>query len=223
MSSRLRYDPERQKVARLRFGQMLRRWRAQNGWSGKTPGAWHRARPDLLPLQVASATWTNFETGKAMAPNPDTFIALELLNRAIAEGDTGGVQDRVLADRVANARPITREDGAPWKASDFFNAFIGAIDPPENLRAPKFDPEKRGEELRAAFNGVLARSELRPVSGLLQLMRFMGVATPRQQAEVESVVIDGAAFETEESAEIAMEALGRWTRDLERNTERSAV
>lgn len=215
------YDPERQEAARLRFGQMLRRWRALNGWSGKTPGAWHRARPDLLPLQVASATWTNFETGKAVAPNPDTFIALELLNRAIKAQDTNGVTDRALVDRIAGAEPITREDGEPWAASDFFNAFIGAIDPPAHLMPPEFDPEKRGDELRAAFRGVLARTELRPVTGLLQMMRFMVGATPRQQAEVESVVMDGAPFETEEGAELALEALGRWTRDLERNPERS--
>jgi hypothetical protein len=213
----------RMEQARLRFGQMLRRWRAQNGWSGKTPGAWHRECPDLLPLQVASATWTNFETGKAMAPNPETFVALELLNDAVFRGETGAVHDLVLRERVTGAKPIVHPDGSPWRAGDFFNAFIGAIDPPEHLRPPEFDPTRRGDEFRAAFRGVTKREQLRPVTALLQLMRFMPGATPSQQVEVEAVVMDDAPFQTEEGAELAMEGLGRWTRDLERAAIRSGV
>lgn len=201
--------------ARSDFGQMLKRWRTQNGWSGKTPSNWYQAAPSHLKRQVASATWTGFELGRAVAPSPETFLALERMNVALHDQDFGPIADRKLRDRLAQGRPILLENGQPWSAGDFFQAFIGRLDPPEHLRGGQFDGEARAQEFRNNLRQHAARAGLGEVVALLQLLRHCRNAEPRDLSAIEAVVTTRAAFPSAAAADLADEALAEWARATE--------
>lgn len=197
--------------ARHRFGEMLRVWRRRHGWSGKTAAHWAAACPDVLPYKVSSATWTGFELGRARAPAPETFLAFEAMNIALASGEIGAIRDRTLAERVRAATPICDQDGQPWRAGDWFDAFIGALVPPSDLTPPEFDGQTRADMLRANLAARAKRLDLGNVAALLHLMRELPVATPSMLREVEAIFTAGEPVpdaETAQAIELALEAMG---------------
>jgi hypothetical protein len=75
-----------------------------------------------------------------LTPKPNFFRGLGQFNQAIAERDLVGVTDRRLMDRLKRGSPITHPNGVPWTASDFFAAYLGALEAPAELLNP---PEKQ--------------------------------------------------------------------------------
>jgi hypothetical protein len=71
-----------------------------------------------------------------LTPKPNFFRGLGQFNQAIAERDLVGVTDRRLMDRLKRGSPITHPNGVPWTASDFFAAYLGALEAPAELLNP---------------------------------------------------------------------------------------
>lgn len=197
-------------AARHQFGQMLYRWRKRAGWSGKTPGIWAAEAPDVLPFKVSSATWTGFESGKAKAPAPETFIALELMNRALDSGQVGRGLDPVTRERVAAQKPIRHEDGDLWKAGDFFDCFIGALPAPSDLRPLEYDAEADAARFVRHFEEAMESQGLTRVAGLLAMLRDSGLSSG-VASQAERVVTAGGRFATAQASEAAWTALRQWS------------
>lgn len=119
--------------ARERFGDMLLNWRKRNGWTGRTWEEWHAADPKALPIAVVNSVITGLEKKRNARTIPQTFIALGVANERLAREDRGAIADRVLRDRIYHAEPIRHDDGTPWDGADFFSAYTGFIDIPEEL------------------------------------------------------------------------------------------
>jgi hypothetical protein len=71
-----------------------------------------------------------------LTPKPNFFRGLGQFNQAVAERDFVGVKDRRLMDRLKQGVPVTHPNGVPWTASDFFAAYLGALEAPAELLAP---------------------------------------------------------------------------------------
>lgn len=192
--------------ARVQFGKMLLRWRSRYGWSGKTFATWAKSCPEALPWKVSSSTWTGFELGRAHAPAPETFLAFEAMNLALASGEHGPIADRTLKDRVSAAEPFLDDQGQPWCAGDFFDCFIGALAPPEGLGPISFDAEAVAAELRERFQQTCKVQGLGTVTCLLRLFSELPSDVEVQQ-EVEDALACGQPFRTPQVAEATAEAL----------------
>lgn len=193
------------------FGLMLRRWRVRNGWSGKIPGLWAKAAPDVFQgQQVSSATWTGFENGKAQAPAPETFLALACMNKALASGKIGAITDRQLRDRVAAGKPICHDDGTPWEAGDFFDCFIGALPPPKALQLPEFDASGESDRIRAEFTRAVYNQKIGKVAALFAMFQCSDLDVEAANA-AEQVLLCHETFTRKEHAAKAWDALRQWT------------
>jgi hypothetical protein len=206
--------------ARVQFGKMLLRWRNRYGWSGKTCSIWAKACPDVLPWGVSSATWTGFELGRAHAPAPETFLAFEAMNLALASGNHGPITDRTLKDRIASAKPFVDDQGQPWRAGDFFDCFIGELSPPGEFADPGFDGTAIAAELRARFQQDCKALGLGVVTCLLRLFcelpsQLGGVAA---QQEAEDALTSGQPFRTSETAEAVSLALDAMEERIEKGS-----
>lgn len=189
---------------------MLRAWRRRHGWSGKTAAFWAAACPGVLPFKISSATWTGFELGRARSPAPETFLAFEAMNIALASGNVGRIQDRSLSDRVRAATPICDQDGQPWRAGDFFDAFIGVLSPPSDLNPPAFDGEAQAEAFRAGLAAAGQSLQMGRMAALVLLLRELPGGTPQRLRAVEAVFTSGAPVPDAETAgaiEHAIEAI----------------
>ena len=194
--------------ARVQFGKMLLRWRSRYGWSGKTFATWAKSSPEALPWKVSSSTWTGFELGRAHAPAPETFLAFEAMNLALASGEHGPIADRTLKDRVSAAEPFLDDQGEPWRAGDFFDCFIGAPAPPEGLGATAFDGEALAAELRSRFQKDCKGLGLSVVTCLLRLFCELPAHVGTQvQQEAEEALTSGQPFRTPETAAAVASAL----------------
>lgn len=193
--------------ARRRFGRMLLNWRKRYGWSGKTFNSWAAACPELFPWKVSSATWTGFELGRAQAPAPETFLAFELMNRALASGEVGAIQNRSLNERVHSAEAIRDEQGEPWRAGDFFDCFVGALAPPESLLTPAFDGREAATEARSRFFDVCKARGLGNVTALLLLLGELPGVSPERKSVVERAILNDAALPDAETAAAVERAL----------------
>lgn len=194
--------------ARRRFGTMLLNWRRRYGWSGKTLGIWAAQCPEQLPYKVSSATWTGFELGRAHAPAPETFLGFEAMNLALASGNVGPIRDRALKERVQSAQPFLDEHGEPWRAGDFFDAFIGVLSPPDELLRPTFDGQAMAGELRRRLGAVQEAMGLPLTVTLLCLLRELVPApAPQTMARIEEAVLSRADLPDAETAAAAMRAL----------------
>ncbi|MEO1003577.1 MAG: hypothetical protein AAFX65_10765 [Cyanobacteria bacterium J06638_7] len=202
--------------ARVQFGQLLKRWRQQNQWSGKTFGHWHQAAPETLTRQVASATWTNFELGRAVAPAPETFLALENANQLLHAQEYGKIQDYKLRKRLDGSKPILGENGKPWDAVDFFACFIGRREFPPHLQPAAFSGEERAAAFRDNLRRIAGRVGVGEVSALLRVLQLCRNAEPGDHAAIEAAVLELAPFPSVATAELAEDALAEWALDLER-------
>lgn len=120
----------------VRFGKFLRAWRLSCGWSQET--AMHWGRETGMP-HVYGSKWSLLEGGRMSAPGAWMFVALEVMNKRLHEKDFSGVSNRDLSDRLKNGIAILNEDGTPWKAGDYFNAWIGIKNIPEQFRGDGID------------------------------------------------------------------------------------
>ena len=198
-------------VARARFGRFLRTWRAVNNWSSHTTAEWATLRPDLLPFKITSPTWVTFENDQKPSPYPETFIALELLNRAVAAEDYSGVTKRALLDRLQGSRPVRHDDGELWTAADFFECFLGGLEPPAEFAVPRFDGAAAGAAWREAFAAATrARATTGGAMGaLLAMARATGLGQELAGAAAE--VAHGAPMPDEVTAAALGAALTDWS------------
>jgi len=198
-------------VARARFGRFLHTWRTVNNWSSHTTGEWASLRPDLLPFKITSPTWVSFENDQKTSPYPETFIALELLNRAVADEDYAGVTKRVLLDRLLGSRPVRHEDGSLWTAADFFECFLGGLESPAEFAAPRFNAAAAGAEWRRAFAAAAAdRAVPGGATGALVALSLAARLNP-EQVGAASAVASGGAMPDELTSEALGAALRIWS------------
>lgn len=160
-------------AAAITFGHNLRLWRNAANWGQATAEDWGKSAG--FP-HVYCSQWNALEHGKATSPGPLIFHALGVMNGLLASKQYGLIQNRTLADKVQAAEPITHQDGTPWNAGDFFNAYLGALEWPEEaiaVKVPAIDDRAAvaySEGLRKAFAKLLAYSGLSTREGIKALL-----------------------------------------------------
>ncbi len=211
-------SPEEWKTAREAFGDLLVRWRASNGWSGRTAEEWQRECPDLLQYKILNSTWTGLELKRNERTAPSTFRALGDVNQLLAQDDRGLIRDRRLRERIYAAEPIRHPDGTPWDHVDFYRAFWGEIEFPDHLKASPLMTDEEAEawssEWRRKFREIQVARELRPRDALGQLLRQVHPApTPEDVASLEDLVFGFASLRPDQAhlRSSADGALQRWT------------
>jgi len=200
---------QRWETGRTEFGLMLKNWRHQNNWPMRTASDWASECPEILPVKVLDSTWTGLEAGRNMRTSPQTFLALGLLNQALAQRDRGAIKTRALRDLVDHAVPICHADGKPWDYLDFFAAFMGDLPIPQRyLRRPmtRDDAGHKSEELRLAFRRESLRRGMRPIEAFGDLEARSTGLTREQFARFQEVLLGFADYEPEELE--AMNAAG---------------
>lgn len=197
-------------TSRRGFGRMLHRWRSRYGWSSKTAGLWAKASPEVLPFQVSSATWTSFENDKSRAPAPETFIALELMNAAMASGRVGLIRDTVLRERVKSAEPIRHSNGDPWVAGDFFRCYVGELPVPAELDAPSYDCQAAADQFRRELTDAAQEAQVGVLAAALAVARTAARLTPRQEQALDAVVGTASPFPDADTADTCLAALALW-------------
>jgi len=204
-------------AARVQFGKFLRNWRKSNDWSVTTAQDWAKACPALIPwaLRVAGGQWGNLENGKVMQPQPSTFIQLGVLNECLAQQERGTIRDKLLRERVQQARPVLHGDGRPWGAEDWFACYIGKLEGPADLwpRQEEIDAEAETKRLRSLFDAAVERSGLRPVSAAMQVLRLAGDLPMEQVVAIENALFAGERLPTSTVATARM-ALHSWVAEV---------
>lgn len=204
-------------AARVQFGKFLRNWRKSNDWSVTTAQDWAKACPALIPwaLRVAGGQWGNLENGKVMQPQPSTFIQLGVLNECLAQKERGTIRDKLLRERVQQARPVLNADGRPWGAEDWFACYIGKLEGPADLwpRQEEIDAEAETKRLRSLFDAAVERSGLRPVSAAMQVLRLAGDLPMEQVVAIENALFAGERLPTSTVATARM-ALHSWVAEV---------
>jgi hypothetical protein len=209
--------PHHLDAARVQFGKFLRNWRKSNDWSVTTAQDWAKACPALIPwaMRVAGGQWGNLENGKVMQPQPSTFIQLGVLNECLAQKERGTIRDKLLRERVQQARPVLHGDGRPWGAEDWFACYIGKLEGPADLwpRQEEIDAEAETKRLRSLFDAAVERSGLRPVSAAMQVLRLAGDLPMEQVVAIENALFAGERLPTSTVA-IARKALHSWVGEV---------
>ena len=204
-------------AARVQFGKFLRNWRRSNDWSVTTAQDWAKACPALIPwsLRVAGGQWGNLENGKVHQPQPSTFIQLGVLNECLAQKERGTIRDKLLRERVQQARPVLHADGRPWGAEDWFACYIGKLEGPADLwpRQEEIDAEAETKRLRSLFDAAVERSDLRPVSAAMQVLRLAGDLPMEQVVAIENALFAGERLPTSTVATARM-ALHSWVGEV---------
>jgi len=201
---------ENLKRSRIQFGQMLKRWRKRQGWSGRTWEDWAAACPEVLPIPLVNSVVTGLELCKNERTIPSTFLALGIANQALAKPDRGVIRERILRDRVYGATPITHEDGSAWDGADFFAAFTGFISPPAELMTEPPPPETA--ILRERFQKLRTEGGLSPRAALDYLLSLQPRHPRQTRDRVEEVLFGFAEFgpDEAETATLVDLLLSRW-------------
>lgn len=209
--------PHQLDAARVQFGKFLRNWRKSNDWSVTTAQDWAKACPAQIPwaMRVAGGQWGNLENGKVMQPQPSTFIQLGVLNECLAQKERGTIRDKLLRERVQQARPVLHGDGRPWGAEDWFACYIGKLEGPADLwpRQEEIDAEAETKRLRGLFDAAVERSGLRPVSAAMQVLRLAGDLPMEQVVAIENALFAGERLPTSTVATARM-ALHSWVAEV---------
>jgi len=117
---------------RIAFGQMLKSWRLQMGWTQYTACDWAK----IAGFEVISyGNLSILEQGTAGELRHKAFLQLGELNRRIAERDFSGVTDRRLLDRLAASFPLGDASHPVWDEVQFWTCYIGRLPVPERFRS----------------------------------------------------------------------------------------
>ena len=181
---------------------MLVNWRRINGWSGQTAEDWATACPDVLPVKLYNSVWTGLEKARNEKTNPQTFLALGLMNLALAERNYGTIRDRRLSDRVKGAEPITDETGAAWGPTEFFAGFMGEIAIPERFLKREFTDAEAKElsaKWRAAFQKERRRRGIsKPLAAYDEMMESVVGMDDEQETRWQEVLFGLGDYSPEE-------------------------
>ncbi|MCP9915894.1 hypothetical protein [Cyanobium sp. ATX 6F1] len=204
------------------FGDMLLVWRQSNGWSSQTLQDWAHNCPELLPIKLLNSVLTGLELKLNKNTDTSTFQALGMANVALSEDFRGAIRDRVLHERIYNAKPICHQNGKPWTPGDFFRAFIGELAIPEAYKPSLLDPDDdvlamEAEEARGRFHALRKAEGLMPVAGFMRLMRPTPSTELSIRERIESVLLGEDSFAERDAGAILLceRLLGSWERELE--------
>lgn len=171
-------------LAAATFGKNLQLWRNAANWGQATAEDWGKSAG--FP-HVYCSQWNAFENGNAKQPGPYTFHALGVMNGLLASQQYGSIPNRTLLDKVKAAKAITHPDGTPWNAGDFVNAYLGALEWPEEaiaFKVPAMDDraaEAYSEGLRKAFAKLLNYSGLSTRDGIKALLEHCDGSAPDRE------------------------------------------
>ena len=191
---------------------MLRRWRAQNGWTQYTAKSW-AAESDVC--LIAPSGLSELEQGKTRHPRTKTFLWLAELNNRVAAEDFAGVRSRDLLDRLKDSSPITCEDGRPWGPAEFWSCHAGLIDPPDwvnpDLMAvmPQLGDEE-AVELSKKWAEEIKSAILKSGGGKSEAMKVVGNAPARERKKWEDVLLGFDYYRKDDLVRIWDARDGRW-------------
>lgn len=127
----------KQTPERIAFGQMLKSWRVQMGWTQYTAYDWSQ----IAGFEVISyGNLSILEQGTAGELRHKAFLQLGELNRRIAERDFRPVTDRKLLDRLAASFPLGDGNHPVWDEVQFWTCYIGRLPVPERFRSVPAPP-----------------------------------------------------------------------------------
>jgi hypothetical protein len=171
-------------AAAVVFGQNLKLWRNAANWGQATAEDWGKSAG--LP-HVYCSQWNALENAKASSPGPLIFHALGVMNGLLASQQYGSISNRTLADKVKAAKAITHPDGTPWSSGDFLDAYLGALEWPQEaiaVKVPAMDDraaEAYSEGLRKAFAKLLNYSGLSTRDGIKALLEHCDASAPDRE------------------------------------------
>jgi hypothetical protein len=125
------------KEARGTAAKTLANWFAANGWPQSITEIWAKATDSAGPWASQMSQLFNMK----LDPKAQFFVSLGNFNLAVAEGDLSAISDRKALDRLKAGQPICTDDGQPYGPTEFFNLFVGHIQPP-TIYAPATKPSQ---------------------------------------------------------------------------------
>ena len=164
---------------RIAFGLLLLNWRRQNGWSGRTAGEWADHCPELLLERIGNSAWSRLENGRGVDTPPGTFEALGMINKLLAQEYRGKLPPGELRRRIYEGKPIEDETHGVWGSVEFFGAFLGYIEIPEEYKATAAalsieDAAKISGQWSAWFLRVMEQESLALIETLVDIEKFRG-------------------------------------------------
>ena len=164
---------------RIAFGLLLLNWRRRNGWSGRTPSEWADHCPELLLERIGNSAWSRLENGRGVDTPPCTFEALGMINKLLAQEYRGKLPPGELRRRIYEGKPIEDETHGVWGTAEFFCAFLGYIEIPEEYRATAPDlsieeASKISGQWSAWFVRAMEEESFELVETLVDIEKYFG-------------------------------------------------
>ena len=110
--------------AQIAFGNLIKAWFNQNGWSLEVAADWAKANN----LTGPNNSQMSYLTRGMLAPKPYFFVQLHAFNLAVAEGRPGPMESHKAA-AVICGDALRRGDGTPLTVGDLFELYVGIQTP----------------------------------------------------------------------------------------------
>ena len=200
---------DNQKAHSTAFGQMLRRWRAANGWTQYTAESW---AAEAGFLTHGHGSMSEMENGKLKAPGLKAFCFLHEVNRRVAAEDWSGVTSRKLKDALVGSRPILDAQGQPWTIPQWWAAHKGLEPIPEWLQVPEVPVPTDDEAAAACARWMDGLREVAKASqgGATQLANAYQFAPAQHQERWHEVLLGLGNYSGEELARLWDAKANEW-------------
>jgi hypothetical protein len=188
---------------RIAFGLLLLNWRRRNGWSGRTPSEWADHCPELLLERIGNSAWSRLENGRGVDTPPCTFEALGMMNKLLAQEYRGKLPPGELRRRIYEGKPIEDETHGVWGTAEFFCAFLGYIEIPEEYvsRTPVINVEEASRvcgQWQKWFERTVKTESLAPHEALQEIKNYIGEMPLPFYRKLTQVLIGFEVFSPEE-------------------------
>ena len=112
------------------FGHVVKLWFRFNDWPQGITQNWSKALPEGVAPHGPWASQVCQSIKGEHDPKTGFWLGWGQFNHAVFTGKFAPITDRRLIDQLSESRALTKEDGEPWLASDFFALFVGELEEP---------------------------------------------------------------------------------------------